>query len=423
MATTRSFTSSSKVAMKVRAIIFSVVICLLLASPTLLLFVEKTGAKVPSWLSSEDATYLSGGIAEANVGASANLHGFVNGEFQNAVSNEVGNHIPCKATALLTNASLQRCAIAASNVLFRYDIYPTYYGSLILLDTKDDRLLEMPEKANPSIIDSIVSTSNKIDQFELSHPDLTIFVYLVLNSRDAEGVPTADLISNPLTASLITNSLENKAYVHIDSKMSFDSFRSLFYKSDHHMNSLGSLELYSRVADALQLEQEALGRFSLEEINYPLFFGSCARRGLITDISDKLEYYHVDAETNLISSFSTKAASDSKLLHDELYNNSEWNPNLFSNRYAELFHGDPPLIEITNTQNNSSENLLIVSDSYSSNIERFLALHFNTTYIIDTRTYKGTLDDFLKEHNGINKVLFLMNRINFTSDSTLCFLR
>ena len=104
--------------MRPRNILFASVLCMLLCGPALVGLASWGGVALPSWLTADDAAYLSGGITAADPIAAATVEGFASGEFQEEAEAAVGNCIPAKATALLTSASLQRTAITASNILF-----------------------------------------------------------------------------------------------------------------------------------------------------------------------------------------------------------------------------------------------------------------------------------------------------------------
>ena len=97
--------------MRPRNILFASVLCMLLCGPALIGLASWSGVALPSWLTADDAAYLSGGIVEADPAAYASLEGFSSGEFQIAAEDAVGNCIPMKAMALLANAALQRSAI------------------------------------------------------------------------------------------------------------------------------------------------------------------------------------------------------------------------------------------------------------------------------------------------------------------------
>lgn len=112
--------------MRPRNILFASVLCMLLCGPALIGLAPWSGVALPSWLTADDAAYLSGGIVEADPAAYASLEGFSSGEFQIAAEDAVGNCIPMKAMALLANAALQRSAIEASNALFGWECYPAF---------------------------------------------------------------------------------------------------------------------------------------------------------------------------------------------------------------------------------------------------------------------------------------------------------
>ena len=105
----------------------------------------------------------------------------------------MGNCVPLKATALLANAAVQRSAIEASNVLFGWECYPTFYGSAIVEMPSEGRLLETAEKATDNVRDTISRVRDSLDAFGRRHPDQRIFVYLGPDSMNVEGSPTANL--------------------------------------------------------------------------------------------------------------------------------------------------------------------------------------------------------------------------------------
>lgn len=156
--------------MKVRNALLSGTLFLLLCGPALMGLAAWGGVALPSWLTADDAAYLSGGIVEADPAAHASLEGFGSGEFQIAAEDAVGNCIPMKATALLANAALQRSAIEASNVLFGWECYPAFYGSSIAEMPSQHRLLEIAEKATDDTLASARRIREGLDALSLRHP-------------------------------------------------------------------------------------------------------------------------------------------------------------------------------------------------------------------------------------------------------------
>lgn len=114
---------------RLQSVLFSGVLCLLLCGPICLLAVQRAGISLPNWFTAEDATYLSGGAEKTDLFDRQGLREILGGGFREAAETEVGNYIPCKATALLANAALQRNAITLSNALYQWPCYPTSFGA------------------------------------------------------------------------------------------------------------------------------------------------------------------------------------------------------------------------------------------------------------------------------------------------------
>ncbi|MBQ1833269.1 MAG: hypothetical protein II114_05800, partial [Treponema sp.] len=60
--------------------------------------------------------------------------------------------------------------------------------------------------------------------------------------------------------------------------------------------------------------------------------------------------------------------------------------------------------------------LAIVKDSYANCMIPFLAEHFSTIYVFDTRFYRNSTIDFINT-NGVTDVLFLYNMYTIDSDT------
>ncbi|MEC4273302.1 hypothetical protein VJ923_09045 [Adlercreutzia sp. R25] len=149
----------------------------------------------------------------------------------------------------------------------------------------------------------------------------------------------------------------------------------------------------------------------------PVFYGSLARRALENGCSDRI--YDADIETpDFKVTIDGAEASIESLVHRGMYNDGRWGGNAYANRYAEYFHTDFGLIQIDNPNPVEDKDVLIVGDSYTNCMERFLACEFATTYVLDPRHDSRSIDEFLEEHKGISDVVFIMRSTNFLSDRT-----
>ena len=406
--------------MKVRNILLSGALCLLLCGPAMIGLASWGGVALPSWLTAADAAYLSGGIAEADPAAVATVEGFASGAFQEAAEDAVGNCVPAKATALLVNGALQRTAIAASNALFHWECYPAFYGSAIVVAPSEGRLLETAEKATEKVLGTAERVRDEIGAFSERHPDERVFVYLGPDSMNVQGSPTAALISNPLTYGSMESIFEDNdgKFRWVSGNVTYDEFADQWSKTDHHWNIQGAFAAYERMAAALGFGDEALEPTSLVAYDEPAFRGTFARRGLDADYEDRIVDYEFADFPQLSVTIDGAEASMDALVHWKNYEGGTWAANAFSSRYAEYFHTDYALIEIENEEAASDRALLIVADSYSNCMERFLAVHYATTYVLDPRHYDGTLDGFLEEHPEVGDVLFIMRSPNLLASAT-----
>lgn len=378
------------------------------------------GGALPSWLTAEDARYLSGGVTEADVTGSASLEGFVSGEFQQAVENEVGNYIPGKAAALLGNASVQRNFIDASNVLFQFDCVPTYFGSKVVDVPSAGRLIEKTGKATTRVINATKAAAEALEVFAGRHPGQRVLVYLVADSLIVEDSPVAQQVTQAMTYKDYADIFqkEGNSYTWIDGDVAFSDFDEGWFKTDHHWNIRGALGGYKTIAGALGFGGELLDVSDVMAYDQPIFRGTFARRGLDSRYDD----FILDCQSSL-PPFAVEVNGREETLDflagNEAYGSGRWDANEFSSRYGEYFHGDYGLITIENLSPEAEGELLIVADSNSNCMERFLAAHYRTTYIFDPRYADEGVDHFLAEHPAVNDVLVMMNAGGLVSETTL----
>lgn len=406
--------------MKARNVIFAALICLMLCGPAALYLSERAGIAVPQWLTTEDANYLSGSEGSANVRETATLEGFRTKAFQNAVETEVSAHVPAKAHALMATAAWQRDAIRASNALFGWECYPTFYSSEIVDIPSEKRLAEIAKKADEEITACAQRVAGALDALGLEFPNVRFFVYLGPDTLNVSGAPTEDLVSNLLTYEGVQALFEEQggAFQMIDGDMGYTDFKKQWFSTDHHWNNAGAYDAYGRIATALGFGDELLQIEDEHVFEEPVFYGALARRGLITDYSDCIADYAFKNFPNLTVRINGSEAEMEDLLHSEIYAEEAWDANRYANRYAEYYHGDKGLIEFSNPEVGSSEELLIVTDSYSNSMERLLAAHYRTTYALDPRHASTTVAQFLEEHEGVSDVVIIMREANLLYETT-----
>lgn len=188
---------------------------------------------------------------------------------------------------------------------------------------------------------------------------------------------------------------------------SYEEYKEYFYSIDHHWNHIGSYKGYLEMADMMNLDNK------LEPEEEVCFNNAKSQGSKISKIGNynffkevfckyefKLPEYEIYIDKKL-SQYGT-ATEELKQMSDI--------------SYANIYGGDYGEILFINKNINSDRNLLIYSNSFSNAVNKLLASHYKTTYVIDGRHYKQVnLVDNIKENN-IDDVLIIGNSMLFWDD-------
>ncbi len=409
---------------RVRDAVFACILCAMLCGPAALaLTLRTTDVQLPSWLTAVDGAYLAGESDKVKMGGTVSLEGFQSGKLQAKLEDGVGKRIPAKGAALMATAAWQRGAIEASNALFSWPCHPSFYDSDILVVPAQERLTELPEQATEALLREAENASDALSAFAKRHADLRTFVYLAPDAQNVDGAVAAGLMSDPLTYAKTADAMLARAdgYAWIDGQVSYDDFLAGWYKTDHHWNVLGAYQAYERIATALGKGDDLLRPTGSAFVGGPPFFGSYARRGLDEAYSDDIPELVFDAFPAYTVYIKGKKVEPSELVETD-FSGISWVDNRYSNRYSEFFHNDYAHIEIHNDACKTDEELVIVADSYSNCMERFLAAHYKKVYVLDARLIKQTLDAYLAEHENVSDVVFLMRKPDLVDEDLMNFL-
>lgn len=273
--------------LRLRNVIMSLAACAFFAGPALLFGAQKLDVvSVPDWLSTKDASYLSGGVVQADVLASATLEGFMNEDLQEALESEISNSIPMKASALLCNAAVQRFAIASSSAMFSWPIYPTYYGSSRLLDPVATALSRFPMHESDDLVKSVQKFARGVDAVASRYPDKRFCIVIADQSDFSNANPAFDLMDDLVDSQRLEalmreeldlggGTVDTVLVAYDDAAKYYDDF----YRTDHHWNGYGALEAYNAIPESYGFQVIQDPR-PLEGISDILMNGSNARSGL-----------------------------------------------------------------------------------------------------------------------------------------------
>lgn len=356
--------------MRIRNALFAIFFCVFLLGPaTLWIGQDKLQLDIPSWLTADDAKYLSGGISRTDVKSNLNSVGFTSGKLQDAFEKKIGNYIPMKTSAILGDALLQRKAIECSNYLFSWNCYPTYFGSDVLYDSRSQSLCPSPSMKSAESVDkalsNIESFGKELSMFASQNPDIEICIAIPTYAPNSSLNPAWDLVSqkwNQKDAIDIWNKqMANSENVHIAYQDIYDysDYLKYYYRCDSHWNGYGALETCKYVEKFLDLPFCLEPDTKMDSLNRYLYFGQLGRRGKVL-LNEQARLDEPMFEVNNLDV--SESLSDAHILASGGLNPQESTYAMFN--FYQWFYGADTSSVIKNKQNPNDEVSLIICDSY-----------------------------------------------------------
>lgn len=204
------------------------------------------------------------------------------------------------------------------------------------------------------------------------------------------------------------------------------SGESVYYRTDHHWNSLGAYYAYSEIMKAMGDTPYPIDNFEKEVASTDFFGTTWSSAGAKWIAPDEIDYYRFDGD----DSFTMRVSDDAKALEGRGCTYETVDGRSYAvfdsyfvrdflgekDKYASFIGGNFGYTEITKNGENR-EKLLILKDSFSHSTVQFLARHYDLV-MVDLRYFKDSMIKFCTE-NGIDRVLILYNMETLTEDSYL----
>jgi hypothetical protein len=186
---------------------------------------------------------------------------------------------------------------------------------------------------------------------------------------------------------------------------SLAELQSIFYRSDHHWRPEAAYAAYAAVARALGIADIA-ERGPLQGIDGARFTGSLARQCANPAGFDDAVEYLLPPKRDVTVLINGREDARSDL--DRFLEGHPIKPAALSS-YSALFGGDVALVSYL-SPGAPDRRLLLIADSMSQSMERWFALHFRQTEVVDTRHWLRTygrefnLEEFMKERASTHVV-------------------
>ena len=203
----------------------------------------------------------------------------MSGSFQKDLDSWLSDNVVFRDESMLLTASIHRIFIAPTATLFRFDVYPTYYGSNIL--NGGGFLASYPIKQSEQIDRSLDAALCSFNDLFKKHPDITFHLMIPMTPYNPSVV--GDLVSDSVDVSYLEShfysQLAENCIVLNQPVTNYDDVKDQYFKNDHHWNNVGAQKGYETIATSLGFGDELLEPETVR--SYPVeYWGSRAREGL-----------------------------------------------------------------------------------------------------------------------------------------------
>ncbi len=190
----------------------------------------------------------------------------------------------------------------------------------------------------------------------------------------------------------------------------YNGGKQLYYRTDHHLTSAGSYELYKAYCDFSGLDCPEESEYAKE--TYGGFYGTTySSSGYWLTKADDIELWNLGEKVSVTHDETDGAASDTMFFKEHLNK---------KDKYPVYLDGNHSYVKIENPRAEGG-NLLIVRDSYAQCFAPFMSHNYKNIYMLDMRYYRNSVLGLVEENN-IDEVLFLYGIDTLLTDSSSSWL-
>lgn len=209
----------------------------------------------------------------------------------------------------------------------------------------------------------------------------------------------------------IYNICENTINIPTTNTLLKNKNLDLYFKTDHHMTSLGSYFVYQEFCKKANIEKIPLENFKKEVVSNNFLGTFDSKAQVFNQEPDKIIVYKNYINENLEATYDGKTY------------NSIFNEDYLSkkDKYSYFLNGNNAKV-ILKTKITNNKKLLVIKDSYAHILAQFLCQNYEEIHFIDPRYYNLPLSDYITENN-ITETLFLYNVSNLINDTGIRLVR
>lgn len=326
------------------------------------------------------------------------LQSVKNGEFTNGLEKYMSDHFPCRNAFIGIDAYL-------GLALGQTDKNGVYFAKDGYLITDPSPYDESKMLKNAGYIESFVQKTNL--------PSSVVIVPQAGYTLGDKLPKNHKTYNDGAVFSCTENTVKSAKF--IDVRQAFESAKEntqIYYKTDHHLTSQGSLLVYNEFCKANGIERKS---FSLSD-EYGGFYGTAySKSGLWLTKGDTAQVYKCDSQNKYsVLIDDGKGAKE----YDSLYFGSHLEDK---DKYPLFLDGNHAFVRIQNKNVNNGKKLLLIKDSYAHCFATFAIENYEEICMVDLRYYKKPLSR-LTEEEKFTEALFMFGTENISTSTDLAWL-
>lgn len=201
----------------------------------------------------------------------------------------------------------------------------------------------------------------------------------------------------------------------IDVRNAFENRKAdtqIYYKTDHHLTSGGSMLVYGEFCKANDYEEK---EFSLIKSVDGFYGTTYSKSGLWLSKGDSVDIYGCDSDNKY-----TVTIDDGKgeKKYDSLYFESHLENK---DKYPVFLDGNHAFVRIHNENVNNGKKLLIIKDSYAHCFATFAAENYEEIVMVDLRYYKKSLNKLINAEQ-FTEALFMFGAENIATSTDFAWM-
>lgn len=202
----------------------------------------------------------------------------------------------------------------------------------------------------------------------------------------------------------VVNQMKERGFKTIDVFDTLDAHKDeyIYYKTDHHLTSLGFYYCYAALMEQSGKKPEPLSHWKSEVL------------------SRNFRGTNYNKVNSLFAAYDVLTAYYKKPNHKVTYNNDIERDSIYERDFLKTkdqyatFLNDNKGVSVVKSDGKGK--LLVIKDSFGNCFSQFLIDDYEETHLIDIRIYHEPISEYVKK-NGITEVLIIYKLSHFTFDN------